>query len=82
MISCSYELQGRTWVCKAHNKPSKHKVDKNSGWPCLAVDSWTVKELDALHEEAGLYDQWMTSPRRKELADKEEAQARTYRKNG
>lgn len=70
--ACFYVQEGRKWLCVNHGKPSKHKVDKHSRFPCLEVDPWTVKELDALHDEAGLYDQWKKSARRRELVEKKD----------
>lgn len=72
-INCSYEQIDRVWVCKNHGKPSKHKVNKTSRYPCLEIDPWDVKELDTLYEQSGNLDRWKKSARRKELLDKEKA---------
>lgn len=80
IVNCSYELIGRKWVCKNHGKPSKHRVNKTSRFPCLEVDPWDVKELDILNERLGRSKEWMKSSRRKELVEKEK-EARRGKKN-
>lgn len=70
-IYCSYEIIGRSWVCKIHNRPSKHRIKESSRYPCLTLDPWTVKELDSMHEREGTYDKWRASYKRKEILDKE-----------
>lgn len=75
-IHCSYEkVSDNIWVCKVHSKPSKHKIKEYSAYPCLEVDPWTVRELDAMHERAGTYEKWSSSYKRRELLDKENAKA-------